>query len=776
MTFHDIVATLKTLVIRQYPVMLITVAGVVALSAMYLLTAPRQYTSTANLIIDSRKINMLQQQSSPTADAPIESAMIDSQVEILKSETIALAVIKDLRLVDDPEFTGGSSGLISNLLGTVTGLFAGPSAPASDYSLTRQALQRFQSKLTVKRLGLSYVIEISFRSLSPERAARIANAVADAYIVDTLESKYQASRRAAVWLQDRLKELRSQASAAERAVADYKAQNNIVDAGGRLLSEQQLAEINSQLTGARAQRAEAEARLSRITNILEGDAKAEAGGNGSSLIDTLATVTDTLNNQVIIRLRQQYLDLAQREADWRNRYGANHLAVVNLRNQMREIKRSIGDELRRTAETFKSDAEIAKAREDSIEKSLSGAIAASNGNSQAQIVLRELESNAQSTRTLADNFLQLYMVSVQQQSFPITEARVITPASISLGPSSPKTNLILLGALVAGCILGGMIGFAREMLDRVVRTPSQLEALLKVSCLASIPVVSEKEARQFASTAGLTRLPSQGLKLLWPSRDPQPGKSGGHNPANGPSASKEIDVAETVLTAPFSRFAEAIRSIKLAADLNSLDTPSKVVGVTSSLPNEGKSTTSKALAYAFAKSGSRTLLVDADIRNPSITRQIQPDATAGLAEIVLGSASIEDVLVSGIEPNLDFIPSNVGDRFSNSADLLSSSQMERLFRELRNQYDRIIVDLSPLAPVIDVRGTGGLVDSYILLVEWARTKIDVVERALSETPIVQSRMLGAVLNKVDMSAMGRYDGHRGDYYYSRYYKRYGYTD
>ncbi|MGY4626716.1 polysaccharide biosynthesis tyrosine autokinase [Bradyrhizobium sp. USDA 4486] len=758
---------------RQYPIMVAVLLGVVALAFLFVLSASRQYTSTANLIIDSRKTNMMQQ-STPGADAPIESAMIDSQVEILKSETIALAVIKDLHLIDDPEFNGGSRGLIGTVVGAFTGLFSS-STPASDYNRTRAALQRFQGKLGVKRVGLSYVIEISYQSLSPDRAAKIANAVADAYIVDTLESKYQASRRATVWLQDRLKELRSQASAAERAVADYKAQNNIVDAGGRLLSDQQLAEINSSMTVARTQRAEAEARLARITSILDGDAKADASQTSSSLIDSLGTVTDTLNNQVIVKLRQQYLDIAQREADWRNRYGINHLAVVNLRNQMREIRHSIGDELKRIAETYKSDAEIAKAREESVEKSLNEAIAASNGNSQAQVVLRELESNAQSTRALADNFLQLYMVSVQQQSFPITEARIITPASASLSPSSPKTNLILLGALGAGCLLGGMVGFARELMDRVIRTAAQVEGLLKVSCLASIPVVTEREAKQIGLLPNMARLPVPGLRRLWKSRSPDiPG--GPNTVGTLEMPSPLIDVASTVVNAPFSRFAEAIRSIKLAIDLSSMDTTCKVLGITSSLPNEGKSTISQALAYATARAGTRTLLIDADIRNPSITRELVPEARAGLAELVLGEASFSDVLVRNIEPNLDFLPSNVASRFSNSADLLSSSQMQKLFHELRNQYDRIIVDLSPLAPVIDVRGTGGLIDSYVLLIEWARTKIDVVERALNETPIVHSRLLGAVLNKVDMSLMSRYDHYRGDYYHNRYYKRYGYSD
>ena len=143
----------------------------------------------------------------------------------------------------------------------------------------------------------------------------------------------------------------------------------------------------------------------------------------------IATVADTLKNEVITKLRSQYLELARREADWTPRYGANHLAVVNLRNQMREIQNSIRDELQRIAETYKSDFEIAKQHEDSVQKQLDQAVSQSQVTNEAQVALRELESNAQTYRALYDNFLQRYMESVQQQSFPITEARVISAAT-----------------------------------------------------------------------------------------------------------------------------------------------------------------------------------------------------------------------------------------------------------------------------------------------------------------------------------------------------------
>ena len=281
---------------------------------------------------------------------------------------------------------------------------------------------------------------------TPDRAAQIANAVADAYVVDALEAKYQATRRAAAWLQDRMTELRQQASTSERAVVDFKAKNNIVDTGGRLMNEQQLAELNSALILARAGTAEAQARMDRVNQILQ------AEGRNAAFQDT-ATVTDSLHDDVITRLRQQYLDLSSREADWSSRYGANHLAAVNLRNQMREIRRSIDDELHRIAETYKSDYEIAKSREDAVQKGLDDIVSQSNVTNQAQITLHELDSSAQSYRALADNFLQQYMQSVQQQSFPITESRLITKASPPLKKSSPKTLLVLAISAAGGMVL-----------------------------------------------------------------------------------------------------------------------------------------------------------------------------------------------------------------------------------------------------------------------------------------------------------------------------------
>lgn len=769
------------LISRQYPVIIITMLLCLGMAGVYLLTAPKRYTGTAVLLMDSRKMQGLQTQVGASGDSPIDTAMVDSQVEVLKSETIASAVIKDLRLLDSPEFMREDAGLLSGVNQLFASLF--PEEKPSDGELMRTAIGRIVGGLTIKRVAQSYVIEISYQSVSRDLASRIANAVAENYITDTLESKYQASRRAAVWLQDRLKELRAQASSAERAVADYKAKNNIVDAGGRLLTEQQLAEINSGLTEARGKRAEAEAKLQRITAILNADES-----DPQVILNDLATVNDSMANPVITKLRGTYLDYAAKASDWSNRYGPTHLAVVNLRNQMREIRRSILDELRRTAEAYKSDLAIANAREEASQKSLNDTIAVSNDTSQAQIVLKDLESNAQSARALSENFLQLYMVSVQQQSFPITEARVITQASaLSTPKTSPKTALVLLAGIVGGGILAGLVAIFLETLDRVFRTVHQVERLLQTNCLASIPIVGFGADQ--AAKGSVSRLKGW-LPFLrdWmpnsrpgsvatgqPSRAMETGPNHGTRPG-GRQLTIDDSVARFAINSPFSRFAEAFRSIKLATDLSNFGSPNKVVAITSALPNEGKSTVSEALAQTTAQSGLRTLLIDGDIRNPSLTHRLGRSADVGLIDVVFGKVDLKDALWVDPQTNLHFLPCVVTSRFSNSSDLLASAHMQKFFQDLREQYDRIILDLSPLAPIIDVRATGTLADSYILVIEWAKSKLDVVERVIQETPMVRERLMGAVLNKVNVAAMSRYDTHSGGYYRNQYYSRYGYVD
>jgi succinoglycan biosynthesis transport protein ExoP len=686
----ELYTAFRTFLGRQYAVIVFVFVLVLALGAVYIFTAPAKYTGHAVLVIDTHKNQNFQQQS-PLGDLPIDSATVDTQIEILKSENIATSVIKDLHLTEDPEFTSPYAGLVGTIFNFVTGLLTiggssveGIQGISPEDRVMRGAVGVFERDMTIKRVGLTYAIEIDFQSLSPDRAAQIANAVADAYVVDALEAKYQTTRRAAVWLQDRLKELREQSSNAEHAVNDFKQKNNIVDTGGRLLNEQQLAELNSALIQAQAQTAEAKARLDRVSQILQSNDPDPVNG-------AAGTVTDTLHNDVITKLRQQYLDIAAKESDWSKRYGFNHLAVVNLRNQMREIRRNILDELTRIAETYKSEYEISKAREDSVTNSLANIVKESQTVNGAEVTLHDLESSAQTYRALYDNFLQRYMESVQQQSFPVSESRLITSATRPMAKSSPKTALVLALASVGGLILGMGIGFLREISDSVFRTTRQIKERLEADCLSVVPLIKG------VGNQAAIKVPAQSAVLA------------------ERIISRENSILRTVIDSPFSRFTESIRALKVAIDLARVAKTNQVIALTSSLPNEGKSTIATTLAQIIAHSGSRALLVDCDLRNPSLSRKLCPGAGAGLLEVISGAARLENVVWKDSTTGLTFLPTVVANRLAYSSDLLASDATRIVFERLRKTYDYVILDLSPLAPVVDVRAMTHLVDSFVFV-------------------------------------------------------------
>jgi succinoglycan biosynthesis transport protein ExoP len=793
-SFSEMLEQLTGFVRRQFPIFIFVVACTFAVGLVYLITTPPRYTSHAMLLIDSSKLRVLQHDA-PMGDIPIDTAQVETQVEILKSENIGLSVIKDLKLTDDPEFAGSGGGLLGNILDFLT-------APKvrSDTDLTRQALGTFLGGRSISRVGRTYVLDIGYTSHDPARSATVANAIADAYIVDQLESKYQATRRASGWLQDRIKELRQQATVADRAVLDYKEKNKIVAVGGnssgnggsRLLGEQQLEELNTQLGTARAAAEETKARLERITEVLKKDVP-------DAPVD--ATVTDSLHSEVINRLRNNYLDIAAKEAIWSTRYGSGHLAAVNLRTQMTELRRAILDELGRIAQSYKSDYEIAKSRVEGLERNLQALVADSQVTNRDRLGLRDLESSAQVYHTLYDNFLQRYMEAIQQQSFPITEARIISPAATPQTKSGPLAFKVLGIAGAIGFILSFGAALLREAVDRVFRTRLQVETKLHARCLAVLPLLVASKpsktkdsmvARPVSPRGGVAPLvnPStlgvapvggrlephiQGMgaakvSLLTQSElSRNSSKKGSVTPLGNAAAKRPIAPSRPfmrqVIDEPLSTFAEAFRSIKVAADISG----SRLIGITSTVPGEGKSTVSSNLAELMAHTGKRVIALDGDLRNPTLTRALAPNSKTGLLEVLDGQVELHDALYIDEDTGLRFLPAVVTSGLAHTNEILASDIFKNFVNELRKDYDYIIIDLSPIAPVVDVRATTQIVDSYIYVIEWGRTQVKLVQNQLSGFPELQDRLLGVVLNKADVRVLQRYETHYGSYYYNNNY-------
>jgi polysaccharide biosynthesis transport protein len=721
---------------RQYVVVAIAVALTTLLGVVYLMTTPPTFTAYARMLMDTRKQQVMFPQQPMTWDY-MEAAAVESQVEVLKSENIAQAVVKQNHLTEDRDIVGPGDELWGTVRAAILG--APPPEARSETELTKRAIGAVMGGVSAKRVGLTYVIEVGFQSRSSDGAAKIANAVVDAYIRDQLDAKLQATGRTTAWLRDQIADLKEKSSQAERAVEDFKEKNNMISADGRLVNEQQVSDLSGQLTQAKRRTADAQSRVDRIQTILRGDTTDPIN----------ATVADSLNNGVVTKLRERYLEDANREADWSARFGPNHLPTINLRNQMKGLLASIREELVRLAEIYKSDLEIAKLNQEAAEKELAGAVAQSQEANQVKVTLRQLESAAKNYRSQYDSMLQKYTEMQQQQSFPVTEARMITPAGSGF-KSSPVMNRVLGLAVLGGLLLGAGIGWLREFWYSVFRTNKQVEAVLGKDSIALLPLLKVKKKSR---------------------RDQFKGSQ-----SEDPKMVVRHDVCWTVIDAPFSRYAEEARSIKMAIDVNR-GVGNKVVGFTSSMPEEGKSTTSTAVALLAAQANARVILIDGDLRNPSLSRRLAPRAVIGILEVISGNASLDDAICRDPVTNLAFLPAVLKSPLANSSELLASDAMKSLFERLRDQFDYIIVDLSPLVPIIDVRSALSFVDAYVLIIEWGMTSIDAVERAVHAARAVTDKVIGVVLNKVDFKSLSRFDGEPGKYYYkNKLYARYGYVE
>ena len=739
---------------RQRYILIAGPASAILLALVYLIVTPSLYTATATILIDSNSLRVLQSQSQQLGDNPLDTIQVGSQVDILESDNLALAVIRKLRLTKDPEFVK-----------TGAALFSSASAEVDVEDKEREALDAFASHRSIARLERTYGLDISFTSKNPLKAAKIANAIADAYIDDQLEVRDQIRRRAGAWLQERIDALKAQVTAADRAVLEFKEKKQIVDVGGqgsgqgaqsRLIGEQQLVELNSQLAAARGATSEARARLERIEEVRREDVSNAADA-------------DTLRNDVVTRLRTKYLDLSAREANISAHYGSDHEAAINLRSQMAEISRNIGAELGRIAASYQNDYEIAKAREENLERDMANLVREGRATNRDKIGLAELQSSAQVYHSIYDSFLQRYMDAIQQQSFPIVEARVISLAAPPSHKSRPHNLLVITIAATIGFTvsLGGAA--FREAIDNVFRSSRQVEHYLHVACLSVIPFLSAKDLNAPATRPSIAR--HRGLD------DDQSSSSDDQKSKAIVDRTASITFSEPILRHavdhPLSTFAEAVRAIKVSVQHQAATcTDVKVIGVTSTFPNEGKSTVSCNLAMLMADAGKRVILLDADLRNPRLARSLDPKPAVGLMELLHGKISLEQAI--GSEPNthLTVLPVILKEPIVHADEILSSQAFQGRIDQLRQLYDYVILDLPPLAPVVDVRAALPIIDSLVFVMEWGSASISAVQNYLA-APEIRERLLGVVLNKANLRELQRFEV-RG-LHHEGYYDNSGYV-
>jgi polysaccharide biosynthesis transport protein len=767
-SFRELAHWAIGIVRRQILVIALIGAVGTSLGAFYVLIAPSTYTAESRIGIDPRRVQLFSKAT--FSEGPIDGPALESEIVLAQSQPVALSVINDLGLAKDPEFLK-SPGVLGTLLGFASHLISlvKPTNPLTESEATKVALTVLSKNLLVFRVGGSYNLSIQYRSANPERAVQIANAIVEAYIAKQLEVKYDPSKRATQWLEGRIKELNEKQNVAEHLVLDFKKNNNVIMADGKLMNEQLITDITTQISQTKQRVSEAKARLDRIRAVIRDAREGTAAGMGT-VADTLmkqtgATLADTLNSAVATQLRTRYLELVNRETSWSRKYGANHGAVVSIRNEIREIEGNFLDELKRLGDTYLNTYEVVKLEEQDLEKRLEDAVSRSQPLNHAQITLLDLESNAKNLRTMYDEFRQRYADSLQQQSFPIADASITARAALPLEKSGPKTALILVMAAVGGLGFGVAVGLLRELMDGSFHTKEQVESALQTPCIAVVPSLKSDNSSNGPTLMGNPK------PMLSFDRGLGAGLNDQRTISRGP------DICWAVLNSPFCRFAEAIRSIKLTVDLNTGAVNSKkVIGFISSLPHEGKSTIAASLALLMAQAGARVILVDCDLRNPSLSRRLAPNADHGILEVTAGRTTLKDALWTDQSTNLTFLPAVTNNPRICSSDILSADATAKLIENLRPRYDYVLIDLTPLMPIVDTRATTAFVDCYVCVIEWGRTTSDAVKHAFRDAHNISENMLGIVLNKADINRLRRYYPTGENYYRNKHYGQYGFTE
>jgi exopolysaccharide transport family protein len=734
------IAGIFTILRRRLTIIGFTTLVIVALTLAVIVVVRPLYTGTATVLIDPHRQEVinLNDNTATLRGASTDEAAVQSQVLLMQSAEVLRRVVKEQNLTADPDFMPQPS-----LLGPLKKLFSSghkaEGLSAQDIAVMN-AVDVLQKRLKVSRQQSSYLVDINVGSHDPTKAARVADAVANAYLAELVKGKVDSVKVAAGWMDQQLNDLKSRVHDADKAVEDYRAQHKLVMTQGVTVNDQQIADLNTQLIQARAEAAQAKAKYDQVAQV------AKDHVDPGSLPEALASET-------IARLRGQYADLTKNVADLSSHFGPRHPMLVAAQAQLRDTQKLIDGEVHRILQSRRQSYDVAAAREASLEKSLGGLQDVSNDSGRAQVHLRELQREADANRNLYESFLGNYKQAAARESLKLPEARLVASSDVPMHPSFPRPLLFLSLALPLGLMFGAILAVGVDHFDRRIKSLNQLAILTGLPALASMPIIGLRE---------LSRIAKRGRSAL-----------AQHNPASSGLLPIPLQppLMHYIAEEPNSVFAEAVRAVRLSVQRAARVRPMQTVMVTSSIDGEGKTTLAANLALSYAMLGARTLLVEGDLRNPETTRSLCPRAKLGILDVALGQASLRQAILKDPTISFSVLPAPMVGHSTLANEFVFSNALGIILTELRRHYDVIVIDAPPLIPLVDSAALGEYADGIVMTVGWDRTREDVISRALGQLSSLHDRLLGTVLTRVDLKRMRHYDC----YYSSAYIEPYTYV-
>ena len=668
---------------RRLGLILLIAAIAVCIGAIITSRQPIVYSAVATVSLEAPPDDKANASAAGRQAGPApSSAYVDTQVEILESRALAERV--------------------AGALGELEGKSAKERA---------EIISEYQSNVSAERSGESYALRIHFDADDGKAAALGANAYAEQFTKWELSSARDRNKDTTELVASRLEELRQEAHADTEALQRYRIANGLLSTSGASLTEQEISSYNQEVTRARAEAAESDARLATAR------AQLRSGSTGDD-------VGEALGSGVISSLRSREAQVGGQVANLQTRYGPNHPQLLQAKGELAEIRRQIQDEIKRIISNLEAQRDVAHQRLGSLTSSLGAARGKLAQNNAAMVGLDELERRAEASQALYETYLNSYKQLVAEDGTERPNARILSMAEPPFLPSSPNVAMNMLLAVVIGLGAGVAAAYCAEALFRGISTAEEVEYGIGHRYLGSIPLLS--------------------------------------------SVSKVRRAVPALTEEPRSAFAESFRSLRTSIE-QAVFGPVQVIAVTSALPKEGKTTVSSCLAQTLALAGRPTILIDCDLRGRGVSRllRLAPDHP-GLIEVLEGKAPLRDALVTSEEglSVLALKPSN-----SEPEVLLTGDTFVQLLQELRTNFDHVVLDLPPILPIAAGRTLAGLADATVMVVRWRRTIKGAIRAALNLLPSDRVNVVGLTINQIDMRRR-RLFGHGDPAYFYREYKEY----
>ena len=698
---------------RQLKKIILFSAVITAIAVLVALAMTPVYRATATILIEAQEAKVLSIEEVYGLGSASDE-YYQTQFEILKSRELAKRTVLELGLVENPEFNPAHPANKKSF--SIKEMILGEAEPLTEEEILAKTVDTFWEAVSISPVRKTQLVKVSVESESAEMARVAANAMAQQFIESQLDAKIEVTQQAAGWLSDRLGGLKAKLEASERKLQQYREDNDLVDVEGvDTLVAKEIDQITEALVEARARRLELQGTYEQLQSL------------GELNYENLSSLPSIISNPVVVNLRDAETQAELKVSELKKRYGPLHPKMIAAESDLEAVRESVLTQMKRIATSIESNYLVAKSKESSLEKALTNSKSDVRNLNRTEFTLGEYQREVRTNRQLYEAFFNRVSETSATGDLQTANARVVDPAIKPIEPVKPNKKLIVLLALVVSGMFGVALAFLLDILDATIKNLDDVERKLDVPMLGLLPLVGKKQ-----------------------------------------DAGDAEQMVRAFVGEGMDGFRESVRTLRTGLTLASMEQPASVILVTSSVPSEGKTTSSTNIAEAFGQM-EKTLLIDCDMRRPSVAKKLglAPNVP-GLSNAVAYPDMLDECIQSRPELGIDVI--SAGPIPPNPLELLGSKNFREILETLRGRYQRIIIDSAPMQAVSDALYLSTLVDGVVYIVKADATKDKLVQDGLAKLDNNNARVLGVVLNQVNVEREAKYTDS-----YSGYYDVYGYS-